>query len=388
MNKLPFALPDITKAETDAVLAVLQRGWVTSGPEMKLFEEELSEYLGGRPVAAVNSATAGLLLVLDYLATSCGWKMGTTKKKVLVPAITFVASLETVVQAGGDPVLIDVREDDRCMSYEDMLKEWSSDVGAVVLVHYAGAVPKDREAIIRHCNAYRVPVIEDAAHSFGASKDGVRVGAFKGTSDSLATVFSFYATKCITTGEGGAVASSFPVLMEWVRQGRLHGITRDAFDRYSKPGAAWEYDVGMVGWKANLGDPAAAMGRVQLSREGEMRRIRCEIAEKYDALLPPEIGRPFYHEGHARHLYPIDLPEKVDRNRFIERMTEQGIGISMHFKPLYRQSAYKHLRRWTPVPYGFKNAEKHWAHNCSLPLYSKMDTTDVLRVVEAVQCSL
>jgi len=370
---IPFAVPDITNREIEAVAKAMEGGWITSGPQMRLFEQEAQEWLNtSRTCLAANSATAGLLLALEYLQLQ--------GKPVLVPDITFVASIETIVQAGGRPVIGDVRADDLCLSLHAVTKAHKQEpLGAVVLVHFAGAVPIDRTEIVKYCLSERIPLIEDAAHSFGAEDALCRIGA---SDDSLATVFSFYATKCITTGEGGMVVSGNPGLIQHVQRGRLHGISRDAFNRYRDSGGAWEYDVTQVGWKANMPDTAAAMGRVQLLREEEMRIRRMEIARRYDELLPEEILRPYYHAGHCRHLYPIQLPPTVDRGGFIASMTSQGVGMSVHFKPLHRLSAYSDDVKKYPV------SEQYWQSACSLPLYSQLSNAQVETILEAVACSM
>lgn len=373
---IPFALPDIGPEEIAAVTACLEKGWVTSGMEMAAFEKEMSVWLGGEtPVecVALNSATAGLLLALLSLDLQPG-------DEVLVPALTFVATINTVVQAGGMPVLVDVDSYTYCMSVEDARKKVTKKTKAMVPVHYAGN-PCDMVLLGVLAAEWGIKIIEDAAHALGASIVDTKIGAGR----SYATVFSFYATKCITTGEGGMLVTRSPKLVKFAKQMRLHGIDRDAFDRYTATSAKWEYDVVATGHKCNMTDLAASMGRVQLKREAEMRWARTDIALIYHQALDGVVGLPDLHSEHAQHLFPVLVEGGSERRaKVIDGMYARGVGASVHFKPLYRLSRYLHLGS----PEAFPVTEAFWQGCISLPLYSKMTVDDVGEVVNALREAL
>lgn len=378
MTMLPFALPDITEREVSAAANAVRSGWLTSGKEMLTFEQEISDFLS-RPYAkvhtvALNSATAGLLLVLQSLKLK-------SNDEVIVPSLTFAACAETVIQAGGKLVLADVDDHSLCMSLGNIRSRLTIATKAVILVHFAGAVSPDYDKIVDFCATNKIALIEDAAHAFGAAYRHDRcVG---GSSGSYATVYSFYATKCITTGEGGMVCTTNEDLAKWMRIMRLHGISHDVFDRYTSNKPKWEYDVSHVGWKMNMSDVAAAIGRVQFDRFREMQMHRWRLADYYGTYLPSEIRKPWVGPGNCVHLYPIRLPVDVDRNAFIERMFALGIGVSVHFKPLHKMSAYESYKFWEmPV------TEDYWNRCVSLPVYSKMTSEDAKRVVNAVKGAL
>jgi dTDP-4-amino-4,6-dideoxygalactose transaminase len=368
---LPFAQPDIGVEEINAVTEVLAKGWVTSGPEMKAFEAEMATYLEADvQTIAVNSATSGLLLAMLSLGMN-------VNDYVIVPSITFAASIETILQAGGQPIICDV-DSDQNMSLATLdaaVNRCLGVVRAVMLVHFAGKVPREYSSIRAYCRKKGIEVIEDCAHSFGAIyQNGLSVGA----ADSYASVFSFYATKNITTGEGGMIVTKDERLAGWFRKMRLHGIDRDVFDRYTSTVSKWEYDVTLVGYKMNMPDTAAAMGRVQLKRNTQMHARRKEITQFYQKELPKSLTLPAFDSTAAYHLYPIQLPNHVKRDQFIERMFDQGIGMSMHFKPLHRLTAYKSHEKLYPM------AEQYWQTACSIPLYSKMTDQQAAAVVESV----
>ena len=359
---IPFALPDITEREIEAVTKAMRANWITTGPVTAAFEQELTEYIG-RPTLALNSATAGLHLALLSLDLQPG-------DEVIVPAMTFVASVETIVSAGGTPVLCDVDPKTQNTTLELIRKKVSSKTRAVVLVHFAGQ-PANTAEVFGWCDRYGIKVIEDAAHAFGARG----VGKFP----TYATVWSFYATKCITTAEGGAISTHHEDLLKFVRCNRLHGIDRPVFGRYTSKTPAWEYDVVDYGWKYNMTDMAAAMGRVQLERNEQMLMRRLVIASLYDAVLPRTKLSPVWQSSDSVcHLYPARVER---RDAFIQHMFEHGVGVSVHFKPIYRLSAYKALGR----PEDFPGVESYWPYAVSLPLYSKMTNEQVGRVLRAVE---
>lgn len=360
---IPFALPDITEREIEAVTKAMRANWITTGPVTAAFEQELSDYVG-RPTLALNSATAGLHLALLSLDLQPG-------DEVIVPAMTFVASVETIVSAGGTPVLCDVDPRTQNTTLGLVRERVTSKTRAIVLVHFAGSPVRELTALVNWCDRYGIKVIEDAAHAFGAKS----VGKFP----TYATVWSFYATKCITTAEGGAISTHHEDLLKFVRCNRLHGIDRPVFGRYTSKTPAWEYDVVDVGWKYNMTDMAAAMGRVQLERNEEMLARRREIASVYDAVFCHLNLHPLLQGADsAYHLYPIRVER---RNAFVQHMFDHGIGVSVHFKPIYRLSAYTSLGK----PEDFPGVESYWPHAVSLPIYSKMTKEQVGRVLRAAE---
>lgn len=376
---IPFALPDIGEAEIAAVAAAIRSGWVSTGPKVKEFEAAFTETLGGGLHAvSVNSATAGLHLALEAIGIGPG-------DEVLVPTWTFTATAEVVRYLGATPVLVDVDPVTLNVDLEDASRRVTERTRAIMPVHFAGlAVPSielERFAAMRG-----LEVVEDAAHAFPASDGRQVVGA--GTS--AATVFSFYATKTMTTGEGGMIVTRRPELADRARVMRLHGIDRDAFARYRSNKPSWHYDVVAPGYKYNLTDPAAAMGLVQLSRAEQMRLRRQEIATRYSAEFaglslqlpappPPDVV-------HAWHLYVVRLPSELDRDAFLGRVAEVGVGTSVHFIPLHLQPFWRAFGGHEPTD--FPVATREFTRVVSLPIFSSMTDGQVSRVVDAVSSTL
>jgi len=378
---LPFATPDISEAEIEAVVETLRSGWLTTGPNAAAFEKEFADSLGeGLQAVAVNSATAGLHLAVEALGIGPG-------DEVLVPTWTFTSTAEVVRYVGATPVLVDVDPRTLNIDYEAAARLVTKRTRAVMPVHFAG-LPVPRDATRAFAQAHGLEVIEDAAHAFPVL-DGDK---FIGDSDSAATVFSFYATKTITTGEGGMLLTRRPEIAARARVMRLHGISRDVFDRYTSTKPSWEYGVVAPGFKYNLTDMAAAIGRVQIKRAEEMRSARQRIADRYDEALgglplalPP---RPENHEAHSYHLYPVKVTEEAPlcRNEFIEEMAAAGVGTSVHFIPLHRHPYWRDT-------YGLRDADfpvatEAFRRVVSLPIFSAMTDLDVERVIRATRKAL
>ncbi|MFT3888601.1 MAG: DegT/DnrJ/EryC1/StrS family aminotransferase [Arachnia sp.] len=378
MPFLPFARPDITEAEIDAVAQAMRSGWLTTGPNASDFEREFAAFLGTDSQAvAVNSATAGLHLAFEAIGVGPG-------DEVLVPTWTFTATAEAVRYLGGDPVLVDVDPVTLCLDLADAERKVTERTVAVAPVHYAGlAVPN--AALTTFAERHGLAVVEDAAHAFPTLNEGTVVGAH----GHAATVYSFYATKTMTTGEGGMVVTPDPALAARMRTMRLHGINRDVFDRYSSTKPSWHYDVVAPGYKYNLTDTAAAMGRVQLRRTAEMVARRTAIAARYDeAFAELPVTLPAHApEGssHAWHLYNLRLAEgaAVSRDRFIELMSEAGVGTSVHFIPLHLQPYWRDAYHHTPPDFPVATAE--FQRSVSLPIFSAMTDDDVATVIAAVR---
>jgi dTDP-4-amino-4,6-dideoxygalactose transaminase len=388
---LPFALPDITDEEIRAVTAVLRSGWITTGPEVKAFEQEFARYIGVRHAVAVNSCTAALHLALEALGVGEG-------DEVLTSTVTFTATAEVAEYLGARSRFVDVERDTLNLSPErvrDVIareyvrrdgawrhRDTGGRLRAIVPVHYGGH-PCDMDALLTIAAEYELKVVDDAAHALPASIEGRRIGAL-----GFPTAFSFYATKTLTTAEGGMFCTDDEALAERVRLMSLHGISRDAWKRYAEDGS-WFYEVVEPGYKYNLTDIAGALGRVQLRRLEEMRDRRQAIAASYDRGFAslPEVDVPRVRErvGHAWHLYPIRLQLdrlSIDRGRFMEELRRRQIGASVHFIPLHTQPFYADRYRYRRED--FPVAEAEYPRLVSLPVYSKMSADDVNCVVATV----
>jgi len=371
---LPFALPDLGHEEAAAVLECLQSGWITSGPVSRQFEQEFAAYLGADVHAiAVNSATAGLHLALEALGIGPG-------DEVIVPTMTFTATAEVVRYLGADAVIVDVDPHTLCLQPEAIAAAITPNTRAVIPVHYGGRAC-DIDAIVALAHRHGVRVIEDAAHAFPTTLRGRLVG----TLDSDATVFSFYANKTMTTGEGGMVVCRDADIARRVRVMRLHGISEDAFDRFTSRRPAWFYQVIAPGFKYNLTDIAAAIGRAQLrkidgflARRQQLARRDTECLADLPLTLPPDAPAG---SQHAWHLYPVRLTADapLERDRLIEQLSEQGIGTSVHYIPLHRQPYWRD--RYGLCPEQFPHAEASYHAQLTLPLYTAMADAGQARVI-------
>ena len=375
---LPFALPDIGEAEIQAVAEAMWSGWLTTGPQAKAFEREFGDVLGGEVQAvAVNSATAGLHLALEALGVGPG-------DEVIVPTWTFTATAEVVRYLGADPVIVDVDPVTLNIDLGAAEGAITPRTRAVMPVHFAG-LAVDRQGIARLARDHGLRVVEDAAHAFPTVSSGELIGT--GSSD--AVVFSFYATKTMTTGEGGMIVTADEQIAARVRTMRLHGISRDVFGRYRSTAPSWQYEVVAPGYKYNLTDPAAAMGRVQLRRSGKMRDKRAAIAARYHeafAGLPLQLPADAPEgDSHAWHLYVIRMTAdaSVARDEFIAEMAKAGVGCSVHFIPLHMHPYWREQCRLLDDQFPVATAE--FARVVSLPIFSKMTDAQVDRVVEAVR---
>jgi dTDP-4-amino-4,6-dideoxygalactose transaminase len=374
---VPFALPDIGEEEVEAVSEAIRGGWLTSGPRAAAFEREFADFLGGGVHAvAINSATAGLHLALEALGVGPG-------DEVIVPTWTFTATAEVVRYLGAHPVIVDVDPATLNIDLDWAAAAITSRTKAIMPVHFAG-LAVDRAGIAKLAQKNGLQVVEDAAHAFPTFSSGDLVGT--GASD--AVVFSFYATKTMTTGEGGMVVTPDEKIAARIRTIRLHGISHDVSNRYRSTVPSWRYEVLAPGYKYNLTDPAAAMGRVQLRRSSEMRGKRAAIAARYDEAFSGLPLRLPAHapEGdtHAWHLYVTRLTEdaKVDRDTFIEDMAKAGVGCSVHFIPLHM---HPYWREQCQLDNGqFPVATAEFANAVSLPIFSSMTDLQVAKVIATV----
>ncbi len=377
---VPFARPSLGEEEEQAVIAVMRSGWLTTGEVAARFESEFAAMVGARHAIALNSATAGLHLSLEALGVGPG-------SAVITTPFTFAATAEVARYLGADPVFVDIDRDTMNIdpaALEAALERFARAgrrVSAMIPVHVAG-LPCDMDAIARLSHRYGVPVVEDAAHAFP-----VRVGdQFAGTCGD-AGVYSFYATKPITTGEGGMVVTDRDETARRIMVMRLHGIDRDVWNRYRDPGASWRYDIVAPGYKYNLSDLAAAIGRVQLRKAETLRAQRRAAARRYleafdalDFLVPPASA-----EEHAWHLFIVRLREErltIDRDRFVRELQKRGVGVSVHFIALHLMSYYRDKYALRPEDFP---VSLECSRTCiSLPLFASLTGEEVETVIEAV----
>ncbi len=384
---IPFALPDIGRAEIDAVTAVLESRWLTTGGRAAEFEERFRNAVEAPHAVALNSCTAALHLALEAVGVGPG-------DLVFVPAYTFAASAEVVRYLGARPVLLDVDPVtlNLCAETLEAAVEEAERAGerskAVIPVHIAG-VPCEMADIWEVARRHDLAVIEDAAHAFPAARDGVTTGWMP---DDIvgAVCFSFYATKTITTGEGGMLVTNSAELADRVRTMSLHGLSRQAWNRYAS-GGSWRYDIVAPGYKYNLTDVAAAMGLAQLARAGEMRDRRAAIGRVYsEAFAGLPLVTPTVPHGceSAWHLYllRVDPEFGASRDDLITSLSKRGIGTSVHFIPLHLHPYYREEFGYVPTDLPVATAE--FQKVLSLPIYSAMSDADVDRVAAAVRESV
>jgi dTDP-4-amino-4,6-dideoxygalactose transaminase len=377
---VPFARPSIGSEEEEAVLSVMRSGWLTTGEVTARFEAEFAAVVGARHALALNSATAGLHLALEALGVGPG-------SVVLTTPYTYAATAEVVRYLGADPVFVDI--DGRTLNIDPSLLEAALErlqkagrkVSAMIPVHVAG-LPCDMDAISHLSLRYGVPIVEDAAHAFPIR----HAGRFVGTIGD-AGVYSFYPTKSITTGEGGMVVTNRDEVARRIRIMRLHGIDREVWNRYTQPGASWKYDVVAPGYKYNLTDLAAAIGRVQLRKADSFLARRRAIARRYMTVLNglDFLSLPVWAEEHAWHLFIVRVRPgtlSIERDGFVEELQRRGIGVSVHFIPLHMMSYYR--ERYSLKPGDFPVALECFQSSVSLPLSASLSDEDVERVIAAV----
>lgn len=374
---LPISVPDMGARERELVLQALESGWITTGPRTFELAKRVAEIANAKHSVVVNSATGGLHLVLEALGVGPG-------DEVLTTPYTFVATVNVIEHVRARPVLVDVEPDTLCIDPKQVAAAITPRTKVIMSVDYAGH-PCDHDALRALSAGRGIRLVDDAAHSLGARSHGRPIGSAE-LAD--ATVFSFYATKNLTTGEGGAVVTDDEALAERIRLLSLHGMNRDAWKRYGASGS-WFYEVTAPGWKYNLSDLLAAIGVAQLERFDEFQARRFELVARYDAAFAnvPEVRRPRTRPGmtHAWHLYPIGLELerlKIDRARFIEELRAENIGTSVHFIPIH---FHPHFRDSLGLaPGAFPVAEDAYHRAITLPLFPRMTDRDVDDVVEAV----
>ncbi|MDN3545738.1 MAG: DegT/DnrJ/EryC1/StrS family aminotransferase [Roseateles asaccharophilus] len=380
---LPFALPEIGEEEIAEVVNTLKSGWVTTGPKAKQFEAAFAAFLTQNAedsqleCIAVNSATAGLHLALEALGIGPG-------DEVITTTHTFTATAEVVRYLGADVVLVDIDPATLNIDVAAIEAAITPRTKAIVPVHYAG-LAVDMLAVLDIARKHGLRVVEDAAHALPTTLEKELIG----TLGSDATVFSFYANKTMTTGEGGMLVTRHAELAKRAKVMRLHGMNRDAFDRFTAKVPSWYYEIVAPGFKYNLTDIAAALGLHQLKRLPAFQLRREQIAAAYDAAFAdlPLILPPQAPEGdtHSWHLYVLRLADDcaVERDVFIERMYAKGIGCSVHYIPLHLHPYWRD--RYGLTPEQFPHSQKAYERMLSIPLYTAMTDADVQRVIAAVR---
>lgn len=378
---IPFALPDIGEEEIAEVVDSLRSGWLTTGPKTKRFEQDFGEFLGyGVEAIAVNSATSGLHLALEAIGIGPG-------DEVITTVHTFTATAEVIRYLGANPVFVDIDLATMNIDVSKIEAAITPRTKAIIPVHFGG-LACDMDVILQIAQKYQLKVVEDAAHAIPTTYQGQLIGSL----NSDVTVYSFYATKTIATGEGGMLVTRNPEIAQRCRVMRLHGINRDAFDRYTSTKPSWYYEVVAPGFKYNMTDVAASLGIHQLQKVWELQKQRHAIANYYNlelTNLPLHLpAQPLHQDTHSWHLYVIRLDDsvKVSRNTFIEKMAVQGIGCSVHYIPLHLQPYWRDIYNLRTEQ--FPCASYAYERIVSLPIYTRMTELDQTRVIETVKTIL
>ena len=377
-HQIPFAAPDISEEEIDAVVECLQSGWLTTGSRCAKFERDFITFLGGGIEAiSVSSGTAGLEIALAVHGIGPGDEIITTD-------FTFSATAMSAIHVGATPVLVDIDPKTLNIDCKKIECAISPRTKAIVPVHYAG-LSCDLRAICEIAERHSLKVIEDAAHAFPTIHKGKMIG--QGTSD--ATVFSFYATKTITTGEGGMITFKKRDIARKARTLRFHGLDRELFARYRDPGRSWRYDVVAPGFKSNLSDIAAALGIVQLKRAWNFHTRRAELWAAYDEglaalplLLPPKAPA---NDIHSYHLYAIRLLDDapIGRDAFVADMASLGVNCGVHFIPLHGHTYWR--ERLNLSDHIFSESQKAFEKIVSLPLFTSMTEEMQQHVINSIK---
>ena len=374
MSKLniPYCLPKISEEEIAEVVDTLRSGWLTMGPKTIAFEAQIAEYTGAKYAVAVNSCTAALHLSLIAYGIGSG-------DEVITSPYTFASTGNVIIHSGAKPVFVDIKKDTFNIDPEKINEAITPKTKAIIPVHFAGQ-PCDMKEIQEIADDHNLLVIEDAAHAIGAEYHGKKIGSLSDT-----TCFSFYATKNMTTGDGGAVTTNDPNIAEKMRILRLHGISKDAWKRYSAQGS-WYYEIEECGWKYNMTDIQASLGIHQLRKLDDFIAARRQYADIYTKELDKvggvitPIEKP--ERNHVYHLYLILLKD-IDRSIFIEKIAKRGVSCSVHFIPLNHHPVYQDTYGYSEDD--FPNAKWIYEREVSLPLYPKMGMAEVLYVLECVR---
>lgn len=371
---LPFSPPSLGEDEIQEVVAALRSGWISRGPRTAAFEQAFAEYLGAPAALALNSCTAGLHLAMVALEIG-------RDEEVIVPTMTFCASANVVEHVGARPVLVDVDPETLNIAPDAVEAAITDRTRAILVVHYGGH-PAEMDALEALATRHGLAIVEDAAHSLPATFRGRKIGSTKHL-----TAFSFYATKNLTTGEGGMLTGD-PARLEKARLFSLHGMSGDAWQRYADKGR-WYYEVMVAGYKYNMTDVQAALGLKQLERLDEMQARRREVVDLYTEGFAdlPTLRTPTVrdHVDSAWHLYPVRIGDDapVSRDGFIDRLTRRNIGSSVHFIPLHLHPHYRDKYGYRPED--FPTAQAAYEKLVTLPLHPGLTDDDVSDVVHAVR---
>lgn len=369
---LPYALPLIEDDEINEVTAVLNSGWLTTGPKTKLFEEQFKEYIGAKHAMAVNSCTAGLHLSLAASNIGVG-------DEVITTPFTFCATVNVIEHCGATPVFVDIDPNTFNIDANLIEEKITPKTKAIIPVHYAGQAC-NLDKLYSIANKYNLLVIEDAAHAAGTEYKGKKVGQ-----NSYSASYSFYATKNLTTAEGGMIVTNNDDLAEKIRMLSLHGISKDAWKRYTSEGS-WYYEVLYPGFKYNLTDLQSALGIHQLRKLDYFNEVRTKYAKIYNNAFKsiPEIIIPQEHTKGKMvwHLYAIRLLD-ISRDEFINNMKENNIGTSVHFIPIHYHPYYKNKYGYRKGD--FPKTEEVFEQIVSLPLYPKMNENDIEYVIQSTK---
>lgn len=382
---VPFHRPLVEETDIEAVVACLRSGWLTTGPRVKEFEEKFAAYVGAPHAIAANSCTAAMHLALAALGLQPG-------EEVITSPITFVATCEAIQYVGARPVFVDVDPQTLNLNPDHLAAALTARTRAIMPVHIAGQ-PADMPRIMAFARRHDLKVVEDAAHAteaaIAAPANGHALGTGRIGTISEATCFSFYATKNLTTAEGGMITCSDPELAQRIRRLALHGLSHDAWKRYTVSGS-WYYQVIEQGYKYNLTDLAASLGLTQLAKIETMWQRRAAIAARYNQAFAemPELEVPAVpgDAKHAWHLYILRLrldQLNINRNQFFDALREAGILCSVHFIPLHLMPYYRQKYHYREGD--FPEAERQFKRIISLPLYPAMTDAQVERVIAAVQ---
>ena len=375
-DRIPFHRPTLGPEEEAAVLRVLRSGWLTTAGEARAFEEEFAAAVGSAFAISVNSATSGLHLALEAAGVRGG--------KVITTPHTFTASAEVVRYLGADPVFVDIRGEDLNIDPDGIERaiDRENAVQAILPVHFGG-YPCAMDRITSIAGRHGMPVVEDAAHAFPGSYRDRPLGTIGDIG-----VYSFYATKTMTTGEGGMIVTDDAERARRMKTMRLHGIDREVWDRFTADRPSWEYEVVDAGFKYNLPDILAAIGREQLRKALGFLEARRRIAATYRAHLADRdyLELPPVCPESSCHLYVVRIRRErlsIDRKAFIDRLAELGIGTSVHYVPLHLMPYYRD--RYGLKPHDFPVSLDVYTRSISLPIYPGLSDDEVARVAEAVR---
>lgn len=370
--QIPFHKTHTSQDEATAAVEAIESGWLTMGPKTLAFEEAFSEYVSAPYAVSMNSATAALHLALKAVGVK-------REDEVILPTNTFVATAEVVTYFDATPVLCDIEESTHNIDVSKIEALITTKTKAIIPVHFAGQ-PCDMDEIYTIAQKYNLKVIEDAAHAIPSSYKGTKIGHLSGTD---VTCFSFYATKTLSTGEGGMATTSSEAYAKSMKINRLHGISRDAWDRYTLKGA-WYYDIVDNGSKYNTTDINSSIGLVQLAKQDMLCSKRREIARKYTEAFAESknIITPYIKEDRETswHLYVIKIE---NRDSIIEELKERGIGCSVHFIPIHKHTYYKNRYNYKDESYPVANAV--FEKSLSLPIFPDMSDAEVEYVIENVK---